>query len=83
MIAIQYFQHYLIHLISILQFDNYIFSGDPKIRVNRKTLLVSNKSSSKSIWVVTPYSKCNEISTDRFYELVEEKLKERKKKIKF
>ena len=58
--------------------DNYVFYGNPEIRVNRKILSMEAKIGGK--WLVM-HSKCNEISTDRFYELVEKETKEEKKKL--
>jgi hypothetical protein len=60
--------------------DNYVFSGNPEIRVNRKILSMEAKIGTK--WLML-YSKCNEISTDMFYELVEKETNERKRKLKF
>ena len=67
-----------------LDSNNYIFKRITnvvtKYSVNRKTLLI-NISPFKD---TTPYhTKCNEISTDRFYELVEEETKKQKKELKF
>ena len=50
--------------------DNYVFYDNPEMRVNRKTLSMEAKIGTK--WL-TLHSKCNEISTDMFYELVEKK----------
>lgn len=60
--------------------DNYVFYGNPEIRVNRKILSMEAKIGTK--WLML-HAKCNEISTDVFYEIVEKETKERKMKLKF
>ena len=64
-----------------LRGDNYVFSGDPKIRVNRETLSMEAEHLGTTWLILHP--QCDKISTKRFYELVGKEIKERKKKLKF
>ena len=58
--------------------DNYVFYGNPEIRINRKVLSMEVKIGEK--WLML-HAKCNKITPDRFYELVEKETKEEKKKL--
>jgi hypothetical protein len=64
-----------------LRGDNYVFSGDPKIIVNRQTLSMKAEHLGTA-WLIM-HLQCYKISTDKFYELVGKETKERKKKLEF